>query len=76
MGRGNCKEKEKMNLGQMENMKLYLGGRMIGRQYEEIMKWIIMIKSGKEVLLIGKDYVAMSRKKFDDLNNLIKELKK
>jgi hypothetical protein len=58
----------------MGDMKLYVGGRKVVRQCKQIIAWIGIIKSGKESLIIGREYIVMSKKSFDKLNNRIKEL--
>jgi len=37
------------------------GGRRLGKQCRQIADWIAKVKSGKASLIVGRDYIVMSR---------------
>lgn len=50
-----------------DKYKLEYKGRAPGKTYEQLQNFISSVKKGEKPLLIGLDFVCMSRKVFDKL---------
>jgi hypothetical protein len=47
--------------------KYWAGGRQFGKSFENYIRFIAMVKTGKRPIVIGKDLVVISTKMYHEL---------